>query len=68
MSLLDELRKQHPTLGFALYAMTPGGVVTFEVYEHGEVYTFTGLTAEAAIAAAFPAQAPEPPTPTNVFE
>ena len=68
MFSLDELRKQYPGLGFALYAMTPGGTVTLEVLDGGEVYTFTGPTAQAAINAAFPASLPEPPTPDNVFD
>lgn len=51
---LDELRRQRPGLGFALYAIEPGARVTLEVHDAGQVYTFEGPTAAAAITAAFP--------------
>ena len=64
---LDDLRKRFPHLGFALYALTPGGTVTLEVIDGGEVYSFAGRTAEAAILKAFPPE-PDLPEPINVFE
>lgn len=60
---IDTLRKRHPALGFALYALEPGAPVTFEVHDDGELFAFTGPTAGAAIAEAFP-----PPPPPNVFD
>lgn len=71
---IDELRSRFPTLALAVYAMEPGGPVTFEVYDDGQVYTFTGDTVAAAITLAFPADLPdetpdELTTPTtNVFD
>lgn len=63
---LDDLRQRHPQLGFALYALTPGGTVTLEVIDGSEIYSFVGRTAEEAISQAFP---PEPlPEPINVFD
>ena len=66
--MFDKLRASHPLLGFALYALQPKagrGSVTFEVYTpEGEVYSFTGLTAEEAMLKAFPdPHPPPPPTP-----
>lgn len=55
---LDDLRIRFPALAFALYALEPIGAVTFEIIEpDGATYTFTGDTAAAAVAKAFP---PEP--------
>jgi hypothetical protein len=78
VSRLDELRSLRPHLGFALYALDPGGDVTFEVYDGDQVFTFTGPTSEAAIEKAFPPPvplapeeppAPEPPPPTpSIFD
>lgn len=51
---LDELRAARPALGFALYAYTPGGIVTLEVHSKGEVFEFRGETEAEAIAKAFP--------------
>lgn len=72
---IDDLRAAHPELGFALYAMEPGKPVTFEVYTpDGQVYSFTGASAEGAMGQAFPPSeiAPEPaqqPTPAaSVFD
>jgi hypothetical protein len=56
----DDLRDRFPMLGFALYALEPGGAVTLEIYDGEEVYAFQGATAAAAIAAAFP--------PINIFD
>jgi hypothetical protein len=59
---IDELRSRFPTLALAVYAMEPGGPVTFEVYDDGQVYTFTGDTVEAAVSLAFPADVLDEPT------
>lgn len=53
----DELRDTFPDLGFALYAIEPGGVVTLEVYDSGRVFPFVGpigSTAQDVIDIAFP--------------
>jgi len=51
----DELRAAKPDLGFALYALEPGKGVAFEVHTpDGQVFGFTGETAQAAIDTAFP--------------
>ena len=69
MSTLDELRAERPHLGFALYALEPGGPVTFEVHAgDGQVFAFTGPTEEAVLRRAFPPAAPEEPLPINVFD
>lgn len=73
---LDELRKAYPHLGFAVYALTPGGVVTFEVIAPDNApFAFEGPTLAAAVAAAFPPDATQdappparPPDPVNVFD
>lgn len=52
---LDSLRREHPALGFALYAYEPGGDVTLEVHSvFGEITSFTGSSAATAIEQAFP--------------
>jgi hypothetical protein len=62
---IDDLRAAHPELGVGLYALEPGGPVTLEIYTpDGTVYTFTGTTAAAAFASAFPA----PETAADLFE
>jgi len=65
MTSLDDLRAAFPALGFAVYAYAPGGVVTLEVLDGDNTFTFQGLTLTAAIHSAFPppAPAPEPPPP-----
>ena len=74
---LDDLRKRHPQLGFAAYALTPGGLVTLEVHDNEQVFTFEGPTLAAAVAVAFPKpkppeplfpEKPLPPPPVNVFD
>lgn len=52
----DGARRDWPGIGIALYALDPGGVVTLEVHSEGEVYRFDALTADEALALAFPAQ------------
>jgi hypothetical protein len=43
---LDDLRRQYPALGFALYALEPGAGVTLEmVAPDGEIWTLKGQTA-----------------------
>lgn len=51
---LDELRAARPALGFAVYAYTPGGGVTLEVHDAGDIYEFSASTEAEAIAKAFP--------------
>lgn len=71
---LDELRALRPDLSFALYAMTPGGPVTLEIYHDGQVYAFSGETVADAILAAFPPDPPQdaaaspPATPDSIFD
>ena len=70
---LDELRNDNPELAFALYALEPGGPVTFEVITPDEqVFTFKGPTAQAAIDSAFPPREPEtsapPPPADSIFD
>lgn len=51
---IDALRTKYPALGFALYALEPGGPVTLEaVNGDGKIFTFRGATEEAAIMAGF---------------
>lgn len=67
MTSLDDLRAAHPDLGFALYAIEPHGTVTLEVHTPiGDVFTYEGKTAAAAIQVAFPPDVPK--EPTNVFD
>ena len=72
---LDDLRAQYPHLGFAAYALTPGGIVTFEIHTPDHVFPYEGPTLGAAIAAAFPPEEnvalpppAAPPEPINVFD
>jgi hypothetical protein len=61
---LDTLRTENPELGFAIYAMEPGGPVTLEVHTpDGQVFTFTGRTAGVVMGRAFPPLPPEPDEP-----
>ena len=68
----DAIRAENPDLGFALYALEPGGPVTLEIVTpDGGLFTFKGATAAAAIEAAFPTPSvsPTPPQPTtNVLD
>lgn len=63
----DEARQKHPTLGIAIYGISPGEPVTLEIFTpDGEVFSFRGKTAQAALDLAFP---PEPEKPAeNVFD
>lgn len=72
MSRFDEIRAANPDLGFGLYAMTPRGAITLEIYTPDEqTFQFTGPTEEDVLLQAFP----EPPEPTpepapqpNIFD
>lgn len=75
--ILDDIRSVYPTLGLALYAITPGEPVVLEVHApDGSVFTFRGATAAHVLAQAFPdAFAPATPEPVaeeppagNVFD
>lgn len=62
----DEARAAHPQLGFALYALEPGGPVTLEILTpEGDLFSFPAETAEDALAGAFPAP---PPALPSVFD
>jgi hypothetical protein len=69
---LDDLRALRPDLSLALYAMTPGGPVTLEIYHDGHVYPFSGETIAEAILEAFPPKPEEPvatpATPDSIFD
>lgn len=55
ISSLDEARAAQPALGFALYALEPGGPVTLEIVTpDGEIYRFDYATEADVFAAAFP--------------
>lgn len=61
---IDTLRRQHPTLGFAIYAIDAGGPVTLEVYRGEELSTLYGTTMAECVARAFPeADNAPPPAP-----
>jgi len=63
----DRLREERPDLALTLYAMDPGGLVTLEVITpEGEVFTFLGPTAAAAMRTAFPEPTTDQPT-TDIF-
>ena len=61
---LDEARAANPDLGFALYAMTPGGPVTLEIIDPaGNIYRFDGETEADVLAKAFPPEQDKPAEP-----
>jgi hypothetical protein len=63
---LDDLRAQHPELGFAIYAMEPRGLVTLEIYTpDGQTYSFKAETEAGVINQAFP-PTPEPVAMTPI--
>ncbi len=67
----DELRSAFPHLGFALYALEPGGSVELEIHaSDGQIFPFRGPTLAAVLRAAFPPviAEPEPLPVTNVFD
>lgn len=72
--IFDDIRARYPNLGFSLFAMEPGEVVTLETYApDGTVFPFVGDTVEAVLAKAFPEMIdvgvpiaePEPAEPTE---
>lgn len=71
---LDDLRARYPSLGFALYALDPRGVVTLEIYDGDDIFPFRGATAAEAIGLAFPPEPEaetaraEPEQPASVFD
>lgn len=72
MTRLDKLRAEHPHLGFAVYAIEPGGVVTLEVFDGGAIFTFRAESEAEALAMVFRAVEPEPrvaaPAINDLFE
>lgn len=73
MTDFDSLRAKYPHLGFAAYALEPGGPVTLEcLTKEGRSFQFTRPTLTAAIAAGFaeePEPEPQPEEPaTSVFD
>ena len=65
----DEARAAHPSLGFAVYAMSPGEPVTLEVYApDGAVFSFTGPTEQNVVDQAFPPEPIEMAAPANAFD
>lgn len=52
---LDDLRARYPDMGFAIYALEPGGAVTLEVHApDGRLYSWKGGSAAEVLDAAFP--------------
>jgi hypothetical protein len=73
MTDFDTLRSKYPHLGFAAYALEPGGPVTLEcLTKEGRSFQFTGSTLTAAIAAGFAEETEPDPQPeesaTSVFD
>jgi hypothetical protein len=51
----DILRARHPDLGFALYALEPGGDVILEIHTPGDgLFTFQAKTMALLMREAFP--------------
>jgi hypothetical protein len=52
---MDEARRLLPHVGFAVYAIDPGGVVTLEVIDpDGVIHPFVAMTENGCFALAFP--------------
>lgn len=73
MLTLDDVRARMPFLALAVYAMEPGGPVTVEVIGTDTTFSAVAPTEAEALAMMFPdllapASAPEPVTPTNIFD
>lgn len=59
MKSFDDLRAEHPTSGFAIYAYEPGGAVTLEVIDSdGKIYALTRPTLAEVLRTLYP---PDPP-------
>ena len=55
---LDELRARYPDMGFAVYALEPGGAVTLEVHApDGRLYSWKGRGVAEVLDVAFPIEA-----------
>lgn len=71
ISSLDDLRREQPDLGAALYAYEPDGDVVLEIHTpDGQVYAFSAPSEAAALAMAFPQtdqDAPAEPA-INIFD
>ncbi len=69
---LDEARRLYHHLGYAVYALEPGGPVTLELHApNGQLFEFRAKTLDAALAKAFPPEAEEtvaPPEVINIFD
>ena len=53
----DEVRAEHPKLGFGVYVLEPHGPVTLEIYApDGAITSFVSKTLEGALNHAFPPQ------------
>lgn len=64
LDAFDAMRAASPDLGFSLYAMEPGGIVTLEIITpDGGVFTFKDVSARAAIDQAFPPERIAEPAP-----
>lgn len=77
---LDDIRAAQPALGFALYALEPGGPMVLEVMApDGQLFRFDGPTEAAVLHLAFPPsdetpshepdtpEQPEPSVATDIF-
>ena len=66
---LDDARAALPHLGFAVYAMEPGGPVTLEIHApDGTIFTFSAATEAEALALAFPEMATPPEPELSLFD
>jgi hypothetical protein len=73
ISSLDDLRRQEPDVGAALYAFEPGGPVTLEVHmPDGQMFTWSAATEAEVLSQAFPqaddeAELPAPSVEIDIF-
>jgi hypothetical protein len=55
ISSLDDLRRQEPDVGAAIYALEPGGPVTLEVLmPDGQMFSWVAATVAEVFSQAFP--------------
>lgn len=55
INTLDDIRTNFPALGFSLFGMEPGQVLTLELYTPtGEVFSFVGMSVAEVMRKAFP--------------